>query len=305
MIKYMKLKLFTLLLGLSISKFAYAKEELTVIQTVSKDRRSFVVSKGIKDGILKNQEVIFANDNVSIVCKAIEVNRNFSMWVPVDSLITVPFKKEEIVASNSAVYGNVALEIAGDPGLVPKENLNEKYRKFRLEDNVTMKIGYNKSISQSTSSVADDTNSSSVGFSAAFEYNKKLIPEFELNFGARYDKDIFKIEDQNLDVPITRVMGTIGATYHLSNYSSGPQNVYFALAVGIGKSTTDVNGEFSSGFVKLLPEARVGYFMPFSKSTAMIFEASIESLSSTEEFDDGTEQTTNVVNLKGSIGLRF
>lgn len=305
MIKYMKLKLFTLLLGLLISGFAYAKEELTVIQTVARDRKSFVVSKGIKDGILKNQEVIFANDNVSIVCKAIEVNRNFSMWVPVDPLVTVPFKKEEIVASNSAVYGNVALEIAGDPSLVPKENLNEKYRKFRLEDNVTLKIGYDKSISQSTSSVADDNNSSSVGFSAAFEYNKKLIPELELNFGARYDKDIFKIEDQNLDVPITRVMGTIGATYHLSNYSSGPQNVYFALAVGIGKSTTDVNGEFSSGLVKLLPEARVGYLMPFSKTTAMIFEASIESLSSTEEFDDGTEQTTNVVNLKGSIGLRF
>ena len=42
------------LLGiLSLSPLTlFAKEELTVIQTVSKDRRSFVVGKGIKDGVI-------------------------------------------------------------------------------------------------------------------------------------------------------------------------------------------------------------------------------------------------------------
>jgi hypothetical protein len=301
----MKQKLFALSFCLLFSVRAFAKEELTVIQTVARDRRSFVVGKGIKDGVLKNQEIIFANQNVSIVCKAIEVNRNFSMWVPVDRNITVPFYKEEIISSNSVVYGNVALEVAGDPGLVPSENINEIYKKFRLQDNITAKIGYDKALSQSTSSVSEDTNTSSVGFSLAAEYNNRLMPEFEMTYGIRYDHDVFTIEDQNLDVPVKRVMGTIGATYHFVNFSSSKQNVYLTIAAGIGKSTTDVNGEKSSGLVKLLPEARVGYIMPFSRSTAMIFEAAVESLSSTESFDDGTEQTTNVVNLKGSIGLRF
>ena len=44
------------------------REELMVVQTVSKDRRSFVIAKGVKDGVARGQEIIYANDNVSILC---------------------------------------------------------------------------------------------------------------------------------------------------------------------------------------------------------------------------------------------
>ena len=300
----MKQKLFAILLSTLIST-AYAREELTVIQTVSKDRKSFVVGKGIKDGILKNQEIIFANDNVSMVCKAIEVNRNYSLWVPVERDLLVPFKKEDIVSSNSVVYGNVGLEIASSPDLIPKSSINEQYRRFRLENHYSLKFGYNKALSQSASSVAQDQSTSGLGYSVSAEFNHRFMPEFEMNYGVRIDNDVYRVDAQNLDIPITRTMATVGATYHFVNFSESKRNFYLTLAVGLGQSKTEVSGETSSGIVKLLPEVRVGYLMPFSQGMAMVFEGSVDSLSSTEEFPDGTEQTTNIVNLKATIGLRF
>ncbi len=301
----MKLKLFAALFMLLTSYGSWAKEELTVIQTVSKDRRNFVVGKGIKDGVLRGQEIIFANDNVSIVCRAVEVNRNFSLWVPVDSNITVPFNKEEIISSNSTVYGNVALEIVGDPELTPKEDFNITYKKFRIQNNFSAKIGYNKGLAQSSSSVSDDQNSSRSGYNLVAEYNYRFMPEFEMNVGIRLDNEVYRIEKLLLDVPTKRTIVTIAATYHFVNFSDNQRNFYIGLAAGIGKSTTNVSGDESSGSVALLPEARLGYLMPFSKTMALIFETSIESINSKEEFEDGTDQSTNILNLKGTIGLRF
>jgi hypothetical protein len=100
-------------------------------------------------------------------------------------------------------------------------------------------------------------------------------------------------------------MVTIAATYHLLNFTTDKNNFYLTLAAGIGKSETTVNSSVSSGTVTLLPEARIGYLMPFSPSVAMIFEGSVESLSAHEKFSDSSEQVTNMLNLKFTIGLRF
>jgi len=100
-------------------------------------------------------------------------------------------------------------------------------------------------------------------------------------------------------------MGTIAATYHFVNFSDNKNNFYLTIAAGIGRSETTIDGEITSGPVTLLPEVRVGYMMPFTKSMAMIFEGSVESLSTTESFADGTEQSTNILNMKASIGVRF
>lgn len=297
-----------LLLGimtLAPTNLLYAKEELTVIQTVSKNRKSFVVAKGIKDGVIKGQEIIFANDNVSIVCKASEVNRNFSLWVPVDANITIPFNKEDIVSSNSTVYGNVALELISDSNLTPTINYNEVYKKFRTLNNFTIKASYNKGLTQSSSSVADEKNTSRTGYNFAVDYNYRFMPEFEMSVGARVDNEVYRIEEPELDIPTSRVMATIAATYHFVNFSKDQNNFYLTLAAGIGRSETTIDDEKSSGTVTLLPEARVGYMMPFTKTMALVFEGSVESLSTTETFSDGTEQSTNILNMKASIGLRF
>jgi hypothetical protein len=282
-----------------------AKEELNVIKTVSKDRKSFVVAKGIKDGIFKGQEIIFANDNVSLVCKVAEVNRGFSLWVPVDKNITVPFNKEDIVSSNSTVYGNVALEIVGDTDLTPDLKYNEFFKKFRTQNNITAKSSYNRGLNQSSSSVSEDKNSSRVGYTISAEYNYRFLPEFEMSLGGRIDNEIYRLEDVQLDIPTSRTLAVISATYHFVNFSDNKNNFYLTIAAGLGSSETTVDEQKIKGSVVLLPEARLGFLMPFTKGLAMVFEGSIESLSSNEKFDDGTTQTTNALNMKASIGIRF
>ena len=296
------------LLGLMILipfKTLHAREELIVIQTVSENRRSFVVAKGIKDGVVKGQEIIFANDNVSIVCKASEVNRVYSLWVPVDATITVPFNKEDIVSSNSTVYGSVALDIIGDTKLTPVANLNLLYKKFRTSNNYTAKVSLNRGLGQSSSEVSDEKNTPRNGYNFVVDYNYRFLPEFEMSFGARVDNESYRIKSPELDIPTSRIMATVAATYHFVNFSDNKNNYYLTIGTGIGRSQTIVNDEVSSGPVTILPEVRVGFMTPFSKSMAMIIEGSVESISTVEIFTDGTEQSTNILNIKASIGVRF
>ena len=282
------------------------REELMIVQTVSVDRRSFVVSKGLKEGIMRGQVIIYANDNVSILCKAIEVSRNFSLWAPVDRNVNIPFKKEDVVSYNSHAYGNVALDIVGDVNdLTPELDYNVVYSKFRTDSNFSFKASYDKGVSQSSSDVSTDKNSTRSGYTFAGEYNYRFMPEFEMSFGARIDNEVYHISNPELDIPTNRIIGTVATTYHLTNFSKDKNNFYLTLAAGLGKSKTTVSGLVSSGYVTILPEARIGYLMPFAKSVAMIFEGSVESLSAHEKFTDGTEQVTNMLNVKLSIGLRF
>ena len=302
--KHLSLLVLASFLGFS-SSYVFAKEELTVVQTISKNRKSFVVAKGIKDGILKGQEIIFANDNVSIVCKATEVNRDFSLWVPVDRTITVPFNKDEIVSSNSTVYGSIALDIAGIPGMVPDKSFNDTYKKFRTENNYSVKASYNKGLAQSSSSVSEEKNTGRVGYNFSAEYHYRFMPEFEMSVGGRYDSEVYRIEEPELDIPTSRILATISATYHFINFSDNERNFYFTLAAGIGRSQTTVDEQTSTGIVTILPEAKLGYLLPISKKTAMVFEASVESINSNETFTDGEGQTTSILNMKATIGLRF
>lgn len=281
------------------------KEELLVVQTVSKDRRSFVVAKGVKDGIIKGMEIIYANNNVNILCRAREVNRDYSLWAPIDPNVNVPFNKEEIISYNSHAYGNVSLDIIADTTLTPGIDYNEVYKKFRTSNNYSIKASMNRALSQSSSDVSIDKNATRAGYVFAAEYNYRFMPELEMSFGGRIDNEVFRQTSPQLDIPTNRVMGTVALTYHLTSFTANENNFYFTVAAGIGKSTTTVSEEKSTGVVTMLPEARIGYLMPFSPSVAMIFEGSIESLSATEKFSDSTEQTTNITNVKFSLGLRF
>lgn len=281
------------------------REELLVIQTVSTDRRSFVVGKGVKDGITRGMEVIFANDNVSIVCKAREINRNYSLWTPLDANITVPFNKEDIISYNSHAYGNVALDIVADSSLTPEPDYDVLYEKFRTRNNYSAKVGLNRALSQSSSDVTNDKNSTRTGYTFAVEYNYRFMPELEMSFGGRIDNEVFRQNNPSLDIPTNRVMATAAVTYHLTTFSKDESNFYISLAAGIGKSTTTVSEEKSSGTVTMLPEGRIGYIMPFSRSVAMIFEGTLEALSATEKFSNSDEQVTNITNIKFNIGLRF
>lgn len=282
------------------------REELMVIQTVSKDKHSFVISKGIKDGVLKGQEIIYSNDTVSILCKAIEISRNYSLWTPVNKNVNIPFIKDDFVSYNSYAYGNVALDVVSDVHISDTVfDINVEYKKFRSSNNFSLKASFDQGLSQSSSDVSADQNTSPTGYSFSAEYNLRYTPQFELSVGARIDNVVYRITTPQLDIPTTRTMAIFAATYHLLEFSKDKNNLYLTLAAGIGKSTTTTDEIQSNGIVTLLPEVRLGYLMPYSNSIAIFLEGSIESLSSHETFPDASKQDTNVLNTKFTFGLRF
>jgi len=295
-----------LLCSTLLAKSKPPREELIVVQTVSKNQRSFVISKGIKDGVVKGQEIIYANENVSIVCKAIEVSRDYSLWAPLDALVNIPFKKDEIISYNSHNYGNVALNIVSDvDNITPAVSYDEIYKKFRKNNNYSAKLNFSRGLSQSSSDVSADNNSTRNGYGLSFEYNFRIIYEVEMSLGIRLDSEDYRQNAAQLDIPTDRKLLTFALTYHLMSFTENQNNLYLTLAAGFGNSKTIVNDATSSGPVFILPEARLGYIKPLSKNYAAIFEGSVESLNVHEKFVDSAEQVTNILNLKFTVGLRF
>lgn len=293
--------------NLSIIEKYNPKEELMIVQSVSIDKKNFVITKGIKDGIFKGQEIIFSSENAALLCKAIEVSREFSLWKPVSKEASIPFKKEQFISFNAYSYGQVAFDIESTSTKINKVpvDINEIYKKFRKNNNYSLKIGMNKGLSQSSSDVSAEKNSSRNGYTITLEYNHRFMPEFEINYGLKIENEVYRITSPELDIPTSRIMATLSATYHLLYFSKNENNFYLTLGLGYGTSKTTVDEVISKGSSALLPEARIGFLMPFSKQTAIFAEGSIESVSTTEKVADEIEQTTNLLNLKFSIGLRF
>ncbi len=294
-----------ILLGVLGPNKSFAKEELSIIQAISTDQRSLIMAKGMKDGVFKGQEIIFANDNVSIVCRAVEVSRDFSLWAPLDKKLNIPFNKSDVVSINSSIYGNVALEVAGDPGLVPEISFRERVEAKTPPNTFTLKASLSKGLSQSSSSVVDEKNTGRSGNNFGLDYNYRFKPEFEMSIGLRLDNEIYRIEDPQLDIPTVRRVVTLAATYHFINFSKNRNYYYISLATGIGLSVTTIDNVDVRGQAVIIPEARLGYFLKVTNQFAMIFETSMESINTSETFNDGTKQTTNSLAIRGTVGIRF
>lgn len=294
------------MLLLSFSFRAFSKEELVVVQIVSKDRKSFVLQKGIRDGYAKGQEVIFSNENASIVCKAIEVNRDYSLWIPIDRNLNIPFNKQDIISYNTHTFGNIGVNVAGEiVKLIPDDKYNKEYSYLRNENNWMFRYSYGMALSQSASSVASESYSKKQGQDFSLEYAWRYSPNLEFDFGGRYDYETYRLSSPELDIPTKRTLITFGSTYHFLSLFSSKNNLYATVTIGFGKSNTTVNNFDNSGSAFILPQVRLGYLVPISKDMALIAEISVESVSAKEKAEDGTTQNSSQVNSKASIGIRF
>jgi hypothetical protein len=297
----------------------WAKEELLVIQTVSVDQKSFVIAKGIKDGISIGQKYIFANDNISLVCKVIEVNRDYSYWYPVSENMAVPFLREEIVSFNAYVYGSSGMQLGTDQQDInqnqPAETIenkvseniydNKNIKSYRTSNHFSVRASAGAGLSQSASSVSAGQTANRYVYDASIEYDIRLRPEFEIGFGGRLDRDNYRIASASLDVPSTRMMAIAIITYHFVRWSTNNNNTYLSLVGGIGTSSTVVNQTTNAGMATLLPQVRLGYIKPYARKAAMIFELSLEAISANETLPDSSIQMTSSSNLKASIGISF
>ncbi len=294
---------FLLLLTICLITEVLAREEIHIVQAVSSDQRNLILPKGTREGVIKGQEVVLANGNVNLVCRAIEVTHNYSLWEPIERNVNIPFKKNDIIDFIPHAYGSV---IVNTDNLELPEIYKEEVNHFRQSNSWSLFYNYAFGLYQTSSDVSTSNNSKRSGSQFAGEYHYRFSPEFELSAGARYDVEVYRLDAGNVDVETKRTMLTGSITYHLISWTkSKKQNWYATLTGGIGKSTTAVDESTSSGRAYIIPELRIGFLLPFTSTKAFQFEASVENISSTEKFSDGISQNNTIINSKVSVGLRF
>jgi hypothetical protein len=224
--------------------------------------------------------------------------------------MTVPFLREEIVSANSHLYGSIALDLASSESKllekleIKPDNKNE-FENYIRNNHYALKGSFGTGFNQNSSSVTADQNPKGFVFDLSFEYKLRTQPELEISFGLRYDNDVYRLTDPTLDIPTTRILGVVSATYHFINWSPNKNNIYVSILAGLGTSSTVVNQAKNTGYATILPQVCIGYLVPFTNSSALIFEGSVESISAKETLPNGTAQTSSSANAKGTIGFTF
>src|SRR3989344_1091583 len=94
--------------------------ELVVVQAVSKSNQTFVTRAGKRKGVFVGKRGTFTSENISIIAKAITVNREFTQWQIESQIADVPFVKGQMVTYYDATEYLWALN---------PEDVKEKYIK--------------------------------------------------------------------------------------------------------------------------------------------------------------------------------
>ncbi len=300
------MKTFSIIICMLFSTLALASDELAIIQTVSNSKKTFVIQKGLKEGVSKGQEIVFSTESVSINCKAVEVNREYSLWRPLNQEVLIPFKKNDIVNLNSHLGGSVGIDvISSADAKLPPPSPEEILRRMRNLNSIALRFSYGGALAQNTSSISPEKNSKKVGWDVGADYNFRFHPTLEGLFGFRFDSEIYRTSSPELDIPTNRSFLVAGFTYHLTEFSDNANNYYISLIGGIGRSSTTVSEEVASGMALMLPQVRLGYLMAVGSASSLAIEGSVESISTKETFTDQSEQNSDVINIKISGAWRF
>ncbi len=301
--------LYIILVSLSVNTVfanvtAITGEELIPIQLVSETRKTFVVNKGKIDGIRLGQEMLFSNRNISIKAQAIEVSRHLSQWKAVEDDATIPFNRYELVIMNPK------LDTIYD--IIP--HFTEEFVGYRFKpwNNWTVRGSYSRTVSESVSDASGDQKTVREGGHYEALHSWRNHPHFDFGVGLRFDREDMKVPDVGIIAPHKRDMIILETLYHFEDLKGTKDHWYIGLNAGIGKSSTDIDGQVSSGFSYVLPAGKLGYYKTVTPRLAFLFEGVVESVTIREKFastdqilgDTGTQEYS-LTNFKLSFGVRF
>lgn len=289
--------LMTLIFSL-VSGNVLADDELLLIQAVSVSGKTFVIRKGAEDGISIGQQSLFSTKNSSFTAVVIEVNRFFSLWQLKDNRGAVPFEKGNYITYTNNIE-NIWTEI---PKLqvAPKEELV-----FKESHHWTIRGNYTLAMSESVSNTDDEKTTGRVGYQLELLYGRRFTVHWEWGVGGRLDRENTTIQEPALDIPSNRYMLTAELLYHFPNFYQTDNNAYLGIALAYGISNTTIDETVSTGTTMALPIVKAGYINKVAARYSVVFELAVEALAQSESFADTDEQTTNIINTKASIGVRF
>lgn len=282
---------------LLLSSPLFAQEKLIVIKDVSTGDKSFMVAHGASDGVFVGQRALFATTEVSLTAKVVEVNRQYSVWEPEDENLKVPFKREQIVTFNHNPEG-IWTEM-------PKLTSSYEPYTFSPEHFWIFRGALSYALTETVSDAAADRRPVRTGIQVEALYAKQINTRFDWGLGIRVDSENAEQADPSLTIPTLRFFGIGEVIYHFEPLQGSNNNFYLGLAIGIGRSQTEVAETVSAGLSYVLPSFRIGFLRPMSDNYAFLLEGAIEGIHSQESFEDESAQSTTIINSKISFGVRF
>ncbi|MCE3014070.1 MAG: hypothetical protein LW878_13500 [Proteobacteria bacterium] len=270
--------------------------ELLMIQTVSTSRKSFVTRSGKRQGITENFTATFPADNVSLIAKARTVTSQFTQWEVVNPQAQVPFDPGTLVTYHPAEEYVWALS---------PEKARIKYiedlrptmkRSWLLKSAVTR--GLNESVSN-----VEAQNPNRGGVALDILYEKQFTPHFAWDAGLRYESEVVNLVVGTLNTQRVMIVGDLIYDFDpVEEFYNA--RVFIGAGMGIGQSSTNVQGIVQSGTATLLPAAKLGLTLPFNKEWDFIAESAFETLRTEEVLEERTNQSTTQSNLRIGIGVR-
>lgn len=270
--------------------------ELAIIQSVSDSGRTFITRTGKKDGIVPGKKSTFTSDNVSVIAKAVSVTREFTQWEIQNTNTPTPFKRGEMVTYYDATEYLWALS----PAQARRKYIKSEVFQSRLS--LGAHLGIFRGLNASVSDAADNPEQrGGLIFEGMLE--KEMTRNIALAAGLRYSREIINVAEASLTT--NQALALAEARYYFDPirdfYSA---RFAFALGAGYGQSQTSTSGLTSAGTATLLPSTKVSLNFPVDKKSDFVLEGAFESLRVEEEFEDGSDQSTNTNNLRYGIAFK-
>lgn len=296
-----------LLIFLIVSPLIVQAEKLFIIEHVSNEKTIFTINHGLTDGIIAGQKSLFTTDNFSLAAVATKVTRFYSIWRPISPGYLVPFIPGQTVMFNQSRHG-IYREI---PQLALEyKKISEYKKKLKLRKRSFHKYSVSFSnisgLTESTSTVDQVDQFTRLGQHYSFFYNYKVTASLALNIGARYDAESLKISNPALTIPVTRMMGLIGATYYFNG--SNPVSsyyTYFRFSLGYGQAKSNVSGYKVTGNSLIFPNLSFGVELKLNTEYSLVLELGAEALKTDDIFESGEGQQNIQTAMLLTGGLNF
>ena len=283
-------------------------DEGVLIKGISAGGRSFVVNLGAQDGIAYGQQSLFTSMDYSMSARAIKVARYYSLWKPMNPYIIIPFTQEEFIHFSPSPDGvwneipNLRLEIAKRDQEVANR---KKWRDHRSENSLIVKFALSGSMSEvANQETSNEQDRSRSGKNFSFVYQQYFAKNTNVAIGGRYDNEILNIPNQERTIPSSRVLLVGEMSYDLNSVLA-QRSFYLSAGGGVGVSQTNYENAAVLGNALLFPALSVNMVLKMDRNTKFLLYLGLENILTSEQFNDGTSVSTQILSYAMGVGMIF
>ena len=261
-----------------------------------------IVRLGRAQQVRPGMKALFSTDKISLLMTAKESGRYNSLWELDDPGTVIPFEKGEFVVFNNSTE-SLFDQI---PSLRKRLHVEIKRRNFVPKPFWVARGNGSLGVYESVSDISSNRVELRAGTQFELTNYHHFDRRIDWGWGLRGDLEVAVLESEpRLQIPTTRILLTGEFLYHFPFLKTSISHFYAGLGIGIGPSITNVSDAISTGYAVSIPVMRLGLETKISDEHTFMFEIIAEGVSMQESFDDGTLQTTNIANLKLSLGYKF